>query len=143
MYSFQIVRQDEENYSWVGSVSFEVENVGLMKTETHVESVKDLLLEEGLALREELIKEKVLKDRIIFRWLPPAFPSSAKFQGVVHHVDWNGRLFVTAHPEATRQKEEIDTKLQVTHDAAVPSLDTSEWEEGEACVARFSLDYSW
>ena len=114
-----------------------------MKTETHVESVKDLLLEEGLALREELIKEKVLKDRIIFRWLPPAFPSSAKFQGVVHHVDWNGRLFVTAHPEATRQKEKIDTALQVTHDAAVPSLDTSEWEEGEACVARFSLDCSW
>ena len=137
------MRNDEENFSWIGNVSFEVEDVGLTKTEIRYESVKDLLMQKGLALREELIKEKVLQDRVVFRWLPPAFPSSAKFQGVVHHVDWSGRLYVTAHPEASREKEKIDTALQAAHTNTRPDLDTTGWEEGEACVARFFLDCSW
>ena len=100
-------------------------------------------MEKGLALRAELIQEKLVEEREIFRWLPPAFPSSAKFRGVVHHVDWRGRLYVTAHPEVSREKEKIDTALQAAHTNTGPGLDSIGWEEGEACVARFFLDCSW
>ena len=113
----------------------------LHKTEIHQESVTDLLLMKGLALREEQIRDEGVKGEI-FRWLPPAFPTSAKFQGVIHHVDWRGRVFVTAHPEASREKEKIDTALNVAHLITSPELETR-WEEGEACIARYSLDYNW
>ena len=81
------------------NVAFEVEVVGLLRTETHYKSVKELLMEKGLALRADL-----------FRWLPPAFPSSAKFRGVIHHVDWRGRLYVTAHPEFSKEKEKAQSR---------------------------------
>ena len=92
------------------NVAFEVEVVGLLRTETHYKSVKELLMEKGLALRAELIQEKLVEEREIFRWLPPAFPSSAKFRGVVHHVDWRGRLYVTAHPEFSKEKEKAQSR---------------------------------
>ena len=114
-----------------------------MTTEIRYESVKDVLMEKGLALKAELIKEQVLEDRAVPRWLPPVFPSSAKFQAVVHHVDWQGRLYVTAHPKFSRQKERIDTALQAEHFNTGPDLDIIGWKEGEACVARYSLDGSW
>ena len=116
--------------------------MGILRTETHHESVKDLLLEKGLALREELLREKLV-ERVIFRWLPPAFPSSAKFRGVVHHVDWRGRLYVTAVPEASREKDKIDTALQAAHKDSMPGLETCGWEVGEACIARYTLDDNW
>ena len=100
-------------------------------------------MEKGLALRAELIQENLVEEREIFRWLPPAFPSSAKFRGVVHHVDWRGRLYVTAHPEFSKEKERIDTALQVAHNDSLPGLDTDGWEKGEACIARYSLDCCW
>ena len=125
------------------NVAFEVEVVGLLRTDTHYKCVKELLMEKGLALRAELVKEKLVEQREIFRWLPPVFPSSAKFRGVVHHVDWRGRLHVTAHPESSRLKERIDTALQVAHNDSLPELDTIGWEEGEACIARYALDCCW
>ena len=125
------------------NVAFEVEGVGLLRTETHYKSVKELLMEKGLALRAELIQENLVEEREIFRWLPPAFPSSAKFRGVVHHVDWRGRLYVTAHPQFSKEKERIDTALQVAHNDSLPGLDTDGWEEGEACIARYALDCCW
>ena len=100
-------------------------------------------MEKGLALREELIKEKDLEEREIFRWLPPVFPTTAKFRGVVHHVDWRGRLYVTAHPEDTREKDKIDTALLAAHNDSQPGLDTIGWEVGEACIARYFLDLGW
>ena len=143
MIYFKIVRNGEENFSWISNVTFEVKVMGLLRTDVHYHSVKDLLMEKGLALREEIINGKVLEERKIFRWLPPAFPTTAKFRGVVHHVDWRGRLYVTAHPEATREKDKIDTALLAAHNDILPGLDTCGWEEGEACIARYFLDGDW
>ena len=97
---------------------------------------------KGLALREEQIRKEGGEEREIFRWRPPAFPTTAKFQGVIHHVDWRGRVYVTAHPEASREKEKIDTALNVAQINSSPELETR-WEEGEACIARYSLDFNW
>ena len=143
MFYFKIVRNDEENFSWISNVTFEVKVMGLLRTDVHYHSVKDLLMEKGLALREEIIKGKVLEERKIFRWLPPAFPTTAKFRGVVHHVDWRGRLYVTAVPEASREKDKIDTALQAAHKDSMPGLETCGWEVGEACIARYTLDDNW
>ena len=137
------MRNEEEEFSWISNVTFEVKVVELLRTDVQYHSVKDLLMEKGLALREDLIKEEVPEERKVFRWLPPASPTTAKFQGVVHHVDWRGRLYVTAHPEDTREKDKIDTALLAAHHDSRPELDSCGWEEGEACIARYYLDDNW
>ena len=113
----------------------------LLTSEIHHESVKELLMQKGLALREELIRKEVVEEREIFRWRSPAFPTTAKFQGQIHHVDWSGRLYVTAE-EVSKEKEKIDTALNVTHNNSFPGHETG-WEVGEACIARFHLDFNW
>ena len=101
-----------------------------------------MLIAEGLARDSDLEKE-VVEERRVASWLPAVFPSSSKFSGQVHHVDWEGRLWVTSYPQGCRESSRLSVRLSTLHADTLPEEESLEWEEGEACVARFPLDGGW
>ena len=111
--------------------------------------MKEMLLAEGLALDSDLAREDReeadTEDREILTWLPPAFPSSSQFSGVVHHVDWEGRLWVTSHPEGTRETFRIDSSLLATSltRESEEGLSLTDWRAGEACLSRYLSGPGW
>ena len=138
----QITSPDTEEFSWLVNASLELKDVSpLGPTVTRLQCIQRLLRAEGLARGSDL-EEQVVEERKMVRWLPAEFPSSSRFEGLVHHVDWEGRLWVTTVPDGARESSRIDLKLKTLHADSL-AVEREEWREGEACVAMYPLDRSW